>query len=41
LSIAQAVDYLREQQARGFSYFHIFQGQLENFAPVVAQLANG
>lgn len=37
---SQAVDYLLEQRDRyGFSYLHVYEGQMENFAPVVAQLA--
>ena len=37
---AQVVDYLLEQRDRcGFSYLHVYEGQMENFAPVVAQLA--
>ncbi|HEU5198002.1 MAG TPA: TIGR03621 family F420-dependent LLM class oxidoreductase [Ktedonobacterales bacterium] len=37
---SQAVDYLLEQRNRfGFSYLHVYEGQMENFAPVVAQLA--
>jgi probable F420-dependent oxidoreductase len=39
MTIAQAVDHLQEQRARyGFSYLQVFGGQMENFAPVVAQL---
>jgi hypothetical protein len=38
--LAQVVDYLLEQRDRyGFSYLQVYEGQLENFAPVVAQLA--
>lgn len=38
--IAQVVDYLLEQRERyGFSYLQVYEGQMENFAPVVAQLA--
>ncbi|HEX6778766.1 MAG TPA: TIGR03621 family F420-dependent LLM class oxidoreductase [Ktedonobacterales bacterium] len=37
---AQVVDYLLEQRERyGFSYLQVYEGQMENFAPVVAQLA--
>ena len=37
---AQVVDYLLEQRDRyGFSYLQVYEGQMENFAPVVAQLA--
>ena len=37
---SQVVDYLLEQRDRyGFSYLHVYEGQMENFAPVVAQLA--
>jgi probable F420-dependent oxidoreductase len=40
LSLAQAVEQLQEQRAHyGFSYIQVHQGQLENFAPVVARLA--
>lgn len=40
LSTEQAVERLLEQRARyGFSYLQISQGQMENFAPVVARLA--
>ncbi|HYL43685.1 MAG TPA: TIGR03621 family F420-dependent LLM class oxidoreductase [Ktedonobacteraceae bacterium] len=40
LSTEQAVEQLLEQRARyGFSYLQISQGQMENFAPVVARLA--
>lgn len=40
MTTEQAVAYLREQYERlGFSYFHLFEGQMENFAPVVAQFA--
>jgi hypothetical protein len=40
LSTEQAVEQLLEQRARyGFSYLQIYQGQMENFAPVVARLA--
>ncbi len=36
----QAVDYLLEQRDRyGFSYLQVYEGQMENFAPVVARLA--
>lgn len=38
--IAQVVDYLLEQRERyGFSYLQVYEGQMENFSPVVAQLA--
>ncbi len=37
---SQMVDYLLEQRDRyGFSYLQVYEGQMENFAPVVAQLA--
>ncbi len=40
MSIGQAVDHLREQRDRyGFSYLQIQAAQMENFAPVLAQLA--
>lgn len=40
LSTEQAIEQLLEQRARyGFSYLQIYQGQMENFAPVVARLA--
>jgi hypothetical protein len=40
LSTEQAVAHLLEQRDRyGFSYLQIQAGQMENFAPVVAQLA--
>jgi probable F420-dependent oxidoreductase len=40
MSTEQAVAHLQEQHERyGFSYFHVFEGQMENFAPVVARLA--
>lgn len=36
----QAVAYLLEQRERyGFSYLQIYEGQIENFAPVVVRLA--
>lgn len=39
MSTEEAVTYLLEQRDRyGFSYIQIFDGQLENFAPVVARL---
>jgi probable F420-dependent oxidoreductase len=39
MSTDEAVAYLLEQRERyGFSYIQIFDGQLENFAPVVARL---
>jgi hypothetical protein len=41
MTTEQAVAYLREQHERlGFSYFHLFEGQMENFAPVVAEFAS-
>ncbi|MGH2479535.1 MAG: TIGR03621 family F420-dependent LLM class oxidoreductase, partial [Ktedonobacteraceae bacterium] len=40
MSIEQAVSHLLEQRDRyGFSYLQIQAGQMENFAPVLAQLA--
>src|SRR6266852_4649207 len=40
LSTEQAVAHLLEQRDRyGFSYLQIYEGQMENFAPVVARLA--
>jgi probable F420-dependent oxidoreductase len=40
MSIDQAVEHLEGLRQRyGFSYIQIFQGQVENFAPVVARLA--
>ena len=40
LSMEQAVAHLVEQRDRyGFSYLQVYEGQMENFAPVVAQLA--
>jgi probable F420-dependent oxidoreductase len=40
LSTEQAVAHLLEQRDRyGFSYLQVFEGQMENFAPVVARLA--
>lgn len=39
MSIEQAVEHLLEQRDRyGFSYIQVFEGQLENFAPVVTRL---
>lgn len=39
LSTEQAVAYLLEQRDRyGFSYIHVYEGQMENFALVVAHL---
>ena len=36
----QAVAHLLEQRDRyGFSYLQVYEGQMENFAPVVARLA--
>ncbi len=40
LSTEQAVALLLEQRDRyGFSYLQVYEGQMENFAPVVARLA--
>ena len=40
LSTGQAVALLLEQRDRyGFSYLQVYEGQMENFAPVVARLA--
>ena len=40
LSTEQAVTQLLEQRNRyGFSYLQVYEGQMENFAPVVARLA--
>lgn len=40
MSIEQAVEHLLEQRERcGFSYLQVFAAQMENFAPVVARLA--
>jgi alkanesulfonate monooxygenase SsuD/methylene tetrahydromethanopterin reductase-like flavin-dependent oxidoreductase (luciferase family) len=40
LSTEQAIEQLLESRARyGFSYLQIHEGQVENFAPVVARLA--
>ena len=40
VSTEQAVAHLLEQRERyGFSYLQVYQGQMENFAPVVARLA--
>ncbi len=40
LSTEEAVAYLVEQRERyGFSYLQVSEGQMENFAPVVARLA--
>jgi probable F420-dependent oxidoreductase len=40
MSTEQAVAHLLEQRARyGFSYLQVYEGQMENFAPVVARLA--
>ncbi len=40
VSIEEAVAQLLEQRERyGFSYLQVFEGQMENFAPVVARLA--
>lgn len=39
MSTGQVVEHLLEQRERyGFSYIQVFDGQLENFAPVVARL---
>jgi hypothetical protein len=39
MSTEQAVEHLLEQREHyGFSYMQVFDGQLENFAPVVARL---
>jgi probable F420-dependent oxidoreductase len=39
ISTEQVVDYLLEQREHyGFSYFQVYAGQMENFAPVVARL---
>ena len=40
LSTEQAVAHLLEQRERyGFSYLQVYEGQMENFAPVVEQLS--
>ena len=40
MSTGQAVAYLLEQRDRyGFSYLQVYEGQMENFTPVVARLA--
>ncbi len=40
MSIEQAASFFIEQRERyGFSYIQVFDGQMENFAPVVARLA--
>jgi probable F420-dependent oxidoreductase len=40
LNIGEAVSQLLEQRERyGFSYIQVFEGQKENFAPIVARLA--
>ena len=40
LQTEQAVAHLLEQRDRyGFSYLQVYEGQVENFAPVVARLA--
>ncbi|MDQ6659344.1 MAG: TIGR03621 family F420-dependent LLM class oxidoreductase [Chloroflexota bacterium] len=40
LTTEQAVEQLLEQRDRyGFSYLQVYEGQMENFAPVVARLA--
>jgi hypothetical protein len=39
VSTEQAVDHLLELRERyGYSYFQVYDGQMENFAPVVARL---
>ena len=39
MSTEQAVTHLLEQRDRyGFSYLQVYEGQMENFAPVVARL---
>jgi alkanesulfonate monooxygenase SsuD/methylene tetrahydromethanopterin reductase-like flavin-dependent oxidoreductase (luciferase family) len=39
MSTEQAVEHLLERRERyGFSYIQVFDGQIENFAPVVARL---
>ena len=40
MSTEQAVEHLLELRERyGYSYIQVYDGQLENFAPVVARLA--
>ncbi len=40
VSADEAVAQLLEQRERyGFSYIQVFEGQMENFAPIVARLA--
>ncbi len=40
MSTEQAVAHLLEQRGRyGFSYLQVYEGQMENFAPIVARLA--
>lgn len=40
LQTEQAIAHLLEQRDRyGFSYLQVYEGQVENFAPVVARLA--
>lgn len=40
MTTEQAIAYLQEQRERyGFSYLQLSEGQMENFAPVVARLA--
>lgn len=40
MSTEQAIEHLLEQRQRyGFSYIQLYEGQMENFAPVVARLA--
>ena len=39
VSTEQAIAQLLEQRDRyGFSYFQVYEGQMENFAPIVARL---
>lgn len=39
MSKEQAIEYLLEHRARyGYSYFQLHEGQMENFAPVIAEL---
>lgn len=39
MSIEQAIEYLLAQRERyGYSYIQVYEGQMENFAPVVARL---
>jgi probable F420-dependent oxidoreductase len=40
MSTEQAIEHLLEQRAHyGFSYIQVFDGQIENFAPIVARLS--